>query len=123
MPLPRLIAIPCKLNLGVVSGERVFVVRLADGNDYVAIAPRQFCWNERGELVMEEEPADEAEGFVAARLIEQLDETQAAVEVPDGAVIAVDIKCIKPRPTEISPPQNGPAQSERKENVPIRQRS
>ncbi len=99
-----LIALPCKLSPGIFSGERVFEVRLANGETYTSVAPRFFCWNESGVLVGETEPEREIDGMVAARMVEELEDGQAAVEVPDGKVIAVDQAQVKRRPTPIIPP-------------------
>ena len=73
------------------SDERVFEVELADGKLYRSVAPRQFCWNDQGRLVAENEPAAEASGMVAARVLDWTDDGQTIVEVPDGEVIAVDL--------------------------------
>lgn len=100
----RFIALPCKLAPGGFSGERVFEVELADGKLYRSVAPRQFCWNDQGRLVAENEPADEASGMVAARVLDWTDDGQTIVEVPDGEVIAVEESHVKHRPTQIKPP-------------------
>lgn len=104
-----LIALPCKLSPGIVSGERIFEVKLANGQTYTGVAPRHFCWNAQGQLVGEKEPSGEVEGMVAARVIEELDDNQVAVEVPDGEVIAVDKDQARPRPTPVRPPSSTPA--------------
>ncbi|MEO6811397.1 MAG: hypothetical protein ABI353_19985 [Isosphaeraceae bacterium] len=101
----RFVALPCILALGGFSGERIFEVTLANGSPYRSIAPRHFCWNIQGRLVAETEPATEAPGMVAARVIDQTDDGQMIVEVPDGEVIAVDQKIVRSRPTEIKPPE------------------
>jgi hypothetical protein len=100
----KLVAVPCKISPGMFSGERVFAVELANGTTYRGIAPRQFCWNAEGRLVAENEPSQEIEGKVAAKLIDELEESQVAVEVPDGEVIAVDASRVGQRPTDIRPP-------------------
>ena len=44
MPFHRtLIAVPCELSLGAFSGERLFTIRLANGETYTSIAPRHKC--------------------------------------------------------------------------------
>jgi hypothetical protein len=101
----RLVALPCKLAPGAFSGERIFEVRLADGQRYRSVAPRQFCWNSEGQLVDEREPTNEIQGWVAARIVDQIDPDQLLVEVPDSEVIAVDNTLIEPRPTPIKPPE------------------
>ena len=101
----KFIAVPCQLFPGAFSGERVFVVALANGDSYRSGGPREFCWNARGELVGPVQPPAEGEdGFLAARMVEQLDGEQVAVEIPDGEVIAVPRDSIRARPTEIRPP-------------------
>ena len=103
----QLVALKCELSPGGFSGERIFEIWLANGDLYKSIAPRQFCWNEEGKLVEENEPSDgnKIPGKVAARLIDHLDENQVIVEVPDGQIIAVNKEdIIVPRPTPIKPP-------------------
>lgn len=100
----RLVALSCTVAPGGFSGERVFKVKLADGNSYCSLAPRQFCWNSRGEIVAEDEPETEVDGMIAARIVESIDGDQEIVEVPDGEVIAVDKSEVKERPTSIKPP-------------------
>jgi hypothetical protein len=90
------------------SGERLFTVKLANGADYHGIAPRHFCWNERGEIVGEYEPTRENEGKIAARVVDELEDGQVAVEVPNGEVIAVDRSDVVKRPTVIRPPTPTP---------------
>jgi hypothetical protein len=102
------VALPCKLSPGSLSGERVFEVRLANGEPYISLAPRYFCWNEAGQLVGKDEPDAEVDGMVAARVVEELDDGQVAVEVPDGKVIAVRQSQVRPRPTPITPPSSRP---------------
>ncbi len=105
MPLAKtLVALPCHLAPGAFSGERVFSVRMANGHEYVSLAPRQFCWNQSGQLVDRHEPGNAAEGMVAARVVNEPDALQVFVEVPDGEVIAVDRELVRSRPTEIRPP-------------------
>jgi hypothetical protein len=104
-----LVAIPCGLSPGAVSGERVIEVELADGQTYTSLVPRYFCWNAAGRLVDENEPSAEVDGMVAARLVDELDDNQVAVEIPDGKAIAVDRSQIRPRPTPIKPPSCTPS--------------
>jgi hypothetical protein len=99
-----LVALPCKLSPAAFSGERIFDVKMADGNIYTGVAPRHFCWNAKGAIVGEGEPQFEEEGGIAAKMIERIDDNQIAVEVPDGEVIAVDKDQIRDRPTQIAPP-------------------
>lgn len=101
----RLVAIPCTLDPGMFSSERVFRVTMADGKTYQGIAPSHFCWNEKGVLVSENGPAQSEKGLVAARLVEILDDEQNAVELPDGEVIAVRVEHMVDRPTVITPPK------------------
>ncbi len=42
--------------------------------------------------------------MVAARVTDEIDENQVAVEIPDGEVIAVDRGLVSDRPTPITPP-------------------
>ncbi|HJT77095.1 MAG TPA: hypothetical protein VJ739_07805 [Gemmataceae bacterium] len=119
MPFPHRVAVPCKLAPGMFSSERLFTVELADGKFHRGIAPRYFCWNAQGQLVGESEPAAEADGMIAARVVRECAE-YVAVEVPDGEVIAVKPDHVKDRPTTIRPPGHpGPAAPEPSPNVPI----
>jgi hypothetical protein len=112
MPTAKtLVALPCSLSPGALSGERVIEVKLADGRIYTSLVPRYFCWNAAGQLVGENEPSAEIDGMVAARRVDELDDTQVAVEIPDGKVIAVDRSQIRPRPTPIKPPSVTPLNS------------
>jgi hypothetical protein len=107
----QLVAIQCQVEPGGFSGERLFTVQLANGEDYVSVAPRQFCWNSNGNLVAINEPASKVNGLVAARVLEELEHSQVLVEVPDGQIIAVDRSKVQRRPTPIKP--------ERKLDVPV----
>ncbi|MBW4552134.1 MAG: hypothetical protein KME35_13655 [Aphanocapsa sp. GSE-SYN-MK-11-07L] len=100
----QLIALVCKVAPGGFSGERIFEVKLANGNPYRSLAPRQFCWNSSGNLVEIDEPKTEVDGMIAARIVDFIDDDQFMVEIPDGETIAVDKGIIKDRPTDIKPP-------------------
>jgi hypothetical protein len=104
-----LVALPCKLSPGAVSGERGIEVELANGQAYETFVPRFFCWNAAGQLVGEHEPSTEVDGIVAARVAYEIDDDQVAVEIPDGKVIAVDRGQVRPRPTPIKPPLHRPS--------------
>jgi hypothetical protein len=97
------VALECKLSHGAFSGERVFKVKLADGDSYNSLTPYQFCWNDNGCLVEKNEPTTEISGMVAARIVD-FDDHQVIVEVPDGEIIAVEHDTVKDRPTNIKPP-------------------
>jgi hypothetical protein len=112
----KLAAIPCKLFPGMFRSERVFEVRLANGEVYRGIAPRHFCWNALGRIVAEDEDTNGGDGKVAAKVLYVLDGDQVAVEVPDGEVLAVPAGQIVRRPSEIRPPV--PA-SELQRDVPV----
>jgi hypothetical protein len=99
-----LVAVPATLSAGMFSDERTFEVQLANGQTYVGLAPRYFCWDASGKLVGEKAPPGEVPGLVAAKLVDELDGGQVAVEVPDGTVIAVKEEQAKDRPTPILPP-------------------
>jgi hypothetical protein len=105
--MARLVAVNCKLFSGVFPSERQFEVALADGETYRGLAPRHFCWNASGKIVEEEEVTDGADGWIAGKRIsyhEELPEGVAAIEVPDGEVLAVNEAAVRERPTKISPP-------------------
>jgi hypothetical protein len=106
----RLVAVPCRFSKGVFSSERAFEVILANGETYVGVAPRHYCWNSSGKFLSETEAQDEeVSGLLAARVVEELDGDQFAVEVPDGKVLAVRKRQIKERPTPVIPPRAGRA--------------
>jgi hypothetical protein len=119
---PYLVALRCKLAPGMFSSERVFTVVLADGTEHRGIAARHFCWNADGVPVGPREPAEEAEGMVAARIVREVDISQVAVEVPDGEVIAVEEKNVVDRPTKIHQPSTT-LSAEPEKDVPVRQGS
>jgi hypothetical protein len=102
----RLVALKCKVSPGGFSGERIFEVTLADGKPYRSLAPRQFCWNTNRQIVAENEPSSEIEGMIAARIVGFIDDDQVLVEVPDSEIIAVDIKDLQERPSNIKPPKS-----------------
>lgn len=102
----QLVAIMCKVSPGGFSGERIFEVILANGEPYRSLAPRQFCWNSQNNLVTENEPNTEINGLIAARIIDDIDNDQMIVEVPDGEIIAVDKGIVKQRPTSIKPSES-----------------
>lgn len=101
----RLVSIKSKLTPGGFSGERIFQVDLANGDSYQSLAPRQFCWNNEGNLVAENEPTTEINGLIAAKIIDFVDDDQILVEVPDGEIIAVDKDNVQARPTIIDSPK------------------
>jgi len=105
-----LVAVPCRFSKGLFSSERVFEVVLANGDIYEGVAPRHYCWNSSNQLLGETEARDEeVSGLLAARVVEELDDDQVAVVVPDGKVLAVKKGQIRARPTPINPPRAGHA--------------
>jgi hypothetical protein len=98
-------AIRCKVAPGVFSGDRVVRFTLADGQEYETLVPRYYCWNEDRQLVNEHEPQMEADGFVACRVIETVNEGKDykhfLVEVPDGEQVVVQSSSLIPRPTQV----------------------
>jgi hypothetical protein len=119
MPTPELVAVPAKVAPGMLPSERFFLVKLADGTEHRGLGPRYFFWNAKGELVGENEPTQEADGMVAARVL-QRHNGYVSVEVPDGELIAVHSSDVRPRPTKIHPPESsGPAATEPAPNVPV----
>lgn len=104
----ELVALPCRLYPGAFVSERVFEVVLQNGDRHQGLTPRYFCWNEAGELVGAEEVTDGSPGFVAAKLLDRGPTDYAAVEVPDGEVLAVNKNLIRTRPTAIKPPELTP---------------
>jgi hypothetical protein len=99
----HLVAVHCKLRKSAFADERVFRVTLANGEEYRGVAPRYFCWNAQGQLIGDDEPAQESDGLLAARIAYTLGGDQVAVEVPDGEILAVRRASVTARPTEIRP--------------------
>lgn len=108
-----LVAIKARIEQSGFSGERIFQVKLANGDPHRGLAPRQFCWNSRNNQIQEFDTDDNIEGFVAARIIDVIDDDQLVVEIPSGEVIAVDKQDVTERPTSIITPL------ESKAHVPI----
>jgi len=104
----RLVALPCTWAKGGFSGERVFTISLANGEPYESVAPRDFFWNASGQLIGDSQPDVRQKGMIAARVIDQLEDDQVLVEIPDGEVIAVAGDLIKERPSQINPPTPQP---------------
>ena len=100
------LAVKCKLSKGFFSSERSFEVTLANGETHAGPAPLHFCWNAKGELLGKDEAVTgEIDGWVAAHPLRQkLPGDQIAVEVPDGAGLAVRRHQVRETPTEIVPP-------------------
>src|SRR5947208_863600 len=97
----KTIAIRCKLMPGMFNSERVFEIKMANGENYRGVPPAHFCWDENDRLIGEESEPIEESGKIAARIIEQLDEGPLAVEVPDGEVIAINENEALERPTVV----------------------
>ena len=104
MALENLIAVECKLSKGLFSSERTFEVVLANQKRHSGPVPRHFCWNaEKTPLHGVEAEKEEIDGFVAARIVDTLENDQIAIEVPDGEVLAVRRNQVQKRPTQIQP--------------------
>jgi hypothetical protein len=100
------VALKCNLSKGIFSTERIFEMRLANGETFTGLSPVHFCWNDKGDLLRPGEGEGEAiPGFIAARVVEELEGDQVAVEVPSGDVLAVRKAQIRERPTPITPPR------------------
>jgi hypothetical protein len=111
MPQDQFVAVECKLSKGLFSSERAFEVTLANGERHSGPAPISFCWNDRGEPLRPGEAVDrEVRGWVAARpLRRKLPGDQVAVEVPDGAALAVRQSQVREAWTDILPPASATA--------------
>ncbi len=109
---PYLAAIPCRLSASVFSGDCVFTVALANGEQYESASPRHFCWGGSG-ILIEDDTALPREsnvpGFIAVKVVDLPGSDIAIVEVPDGEVIAVSSQHVGARPTQIQPPRSIPA--------------
>jgi len=86
------------------SSERIFSVQLANGEEHKGIASVDFFWTKDKTPLVASGTTETREGFIAGRILEDLDAGQIAVEVPDGEVLALPKAKVEQRPTEIQPP-------------------
>jgi hypothetical protein len=106
MAQKQFVAVRCKLSRGLFSSERAFELTLADGEQYSGPAPLHFCWTQDGRPLGKGEAVEgEIDGWVAARRLGRaLPGDQVAVEVPDGAAVAVRQSQIHDAWTDVLPP-------------------
>ncbi len=104
MTLRNLVAVKCKLSQGLFSSERAFEIVLANREMHSGPVPLHYCWNaEKKPLLDSEATSHEIDGYIAARIVDDLGADQVAVEVPDGEVLAVRRDQTAARPTPILP--------------------
>jgi hypothetical protein len=85
----------CAISSGAFSGEKVFKVNLAKGDQHQGVSPVFYCFHENRQKLAKSEPGDqEIKGLVYAKVIKNGGAT-AFVTTPDMALIEVN-------PSEIS---------------------
>jgi len=85
-------ALYCTLSMGGFSDERVFRIKLDDGETHIGACSRRYCYTRQLRPVGRTEPerGKQMEGLVAARLLRELEDAQLLFSVPDGEVVVVD---------------------------------
>jgi hypothetical protein len=88
-----LVALRCRITRGGFSSERVFRVRLAEGEEYVGVAPVDYFLTEAKAPLPADEPPQRGTaitGHVAARVLSNGSDEAALVSVPSGDVLRVN---------------------------------
>jgi hypothetical protein len=82
----------CQISRSGFSGERVFRLTLADGTEYVGVAPVDYCYHpDKSPLGTDDPPQGQRiDGLVEGRVIENGGRV-AKVAMPDGEVIEVSL--------------------------------
>jgi hypothetical protein len=95
------VAVQCEILRGGFSGERVVLIRTADGSERKGLAPTDYCWKADRTPLGPEDPSNGArvQGYVAARLHGTTANGQAIVEIPDGEVMIVPQASVIQRPS------------------------
>jgi hypothetical protein len=101
---PDLVALNCDISRGGFSAERIFRVKLPDGEVYVGAAPLKYCLRKdlRPMDVNEPSPDRKLKGFILARTIRREGNGMALVAVPDGEVLIVNEETITPVSEQVS---------------------
>jgi hypothetical protein len=101
MSHPAPIGLLCRFTPGGFSGQRVALIRLADGQTHKGLAPLQYCWTRDKKPLGPEEPAEgqAVDGIVAARYLRPEQDGKVVVSIPDGDVIVVPRSLVTARPT------------------------
>jgi len=84
----NLVSIRCKIERGAFSGERVFSIKLVNGEEYRSLASVSYCQDEKGKPLAKNEPKGKITGFVKAIRVKK-ERANMVVEVPDGQLIMV----------------------------------
>ena len=84
------VLVRCKIHPGGFSGERVFEVTMAAGNEYCGVSPLAYCRDEAVEPVRDGVPAPGTEivGYVEALSIKTV-RGNTFVEFPDGQAVLI----------------------------------
>jgi len=101
---PDLIALHCELSRGGFSAERIFRIKLPDGEVYVGAAPLKYCRHTDFSPLDANQPRpnQKLKGFILARKIRGEDNGMALVAVPDGEVLIVNEHEINPVSEQVS---------------------
>jgi hypothetical protein len=105
MPTKGSIAIKCLIARSGIPSERVFRIKLFDGETYVGVAARDYCYDLDGRLIKEDQPppGKRVEGLISARLVREEGDGSLMASIPDGAVVVVSSDQTKSHPAEVSP--------------------
>lgn len=95
--------LPSKIARGSFSGERVFKINLANGEEYISLAPFiHLLGSDKTPLDRHQPPAEtEIDGYVVARPIKK-EGSYHIVEVPDGELVMVPSQSLGVYPRESS---------------------
>jgi hypothetical protein len=88
--MAEIIHVKCKIKPGGFSGERVFVVTLADGTELKGVASRRFLLDRSGKPIGADDPPEgkTVSGLLLCRIIEK-EAGAATVEVPNAELAYV----------------------------------
>ncbi len=102
MPADRLVLLPCDIYLGGFPSERVFEIRLPEG-EYTGAAPREYFWTEQQQRLPADQPKERGTlmpGYVDARVAAELGKQRLLLSIPSGDVLEVNEDMVKEHPSE-----------------------
>jgi hypothetical protein len=88
----QIVLLACQISPSSFSGERVFRIALAKNNEYVGVAPVDYCRRRDQSAIGSNEPSkgERISGYIEARVIEN-GGSEAKVALPDGEAIVVPV--------------------------------
>jgi hypothetical protein len=103
----QLVLLACQIARSGFSGERVFRLKLADGTEYVGVAPVDYCLRQDQTPVGPEEPAkgERIPGLIEGQVVANGGDL-VLVAMPDGETIQVrpdQIAYVRKKATEYVP--------------------